>query len=110
MVRIDGCVQVWGVAGLYLGPEIPAKLLPARVFPAVSRARSDCRSLMCGPQSTGPTRQRSGVACGRCRAQITVRGVVYSRTLDIGTGRSDIFNKFGDPDLGRDNTFTDIQW
>ena len=35
MVRIDGCVQVWSVAGLYLGPEKPAKLLPARVFPAV---------------------------------------------------------------------------
>ena len=62
MVTMEGCVDVVGVAGRYLGLEEPVKLIRGWVLLAVSFPRAHSRPLMCGPQSpkTGASEKREG--------------------------------------------------
>ena len=62
MVTMEGCVNVVGVTGRYLGLEEPVKLIRGWVLLAVSFPRAHSRPLMCGPQSpkTGASEKREG--------------------------------------------------
>ena len=79
MVTMEGCVNVVGVAGRYLGLEEPVKLIRGWVLLAVSFPRAHSRPLMCGPQSPKTGASERGKARGESSARIPGRAVVYCR-------------------------------
>lgn len=79
MVTMEGCVNVVGVAGRYLGLEEPVKLIRGWVFLAVSFPRAHSRRSCVGRRVQKPAHLKRGKARGESSARIPGRAVVYCR-------------------------------
>ena len=78
MVTMEGCVNVEGVAGRYLGLEEPVKLIRGWVLLAVSFQPTPGRSCV-GRRVQKPAHLKRGKARGESSARIPGRAVVYCR-------------------------------
>ena len=106
MVTMEGCVDVVGVAGRYLGLEEPVKLIRGWVFLAVSFPRAHSRRSCVGRRVQKPAHLKRGKARGESSARIPGRAVVYCPGAVAGGG--EIFSHLDYPDLAHFSACTEI--